>query len=176
MSRPSLEADQSAMELVGYWTSHKEIWDIYHSFYLLSRSPGLPHCGSQQRRAIHDILSSLRSQLHQWVYPATAREAQGPMDEFLSRLSRRDSYEETLWEIREACQRVLETAEVLRSDNERLSRGMRDAPQSCSRSHSRSGSRSCSRSHGRSHSRSHPKSCSLDRQQRSLVGLNKGGG
>ena len=53
MSRPDLEVDQSAMELVGYQTSHKEIWDIYHSVYLLRRFPGLPPCGPQQRgRAI----------------------------------------------------------------------------------------------------------------------------
>ena len=63
MSRPDLEADQSAMELVGYQTSCKGIWDIYHSVYLLRRSPGLPPCGAQWRgRAIHDILSSLTSQ------------------------------------------------------------------------------------------------------------------
>ena len=64
VSRPDLEADQSTMELMGYWTCHKEIWDIYHSVYLLRRSPGLPPCGSQWRReAICNILSSLRSQL-----------------------------------------------------------------------------------------------------------------
>ena len=65
ISRPDLEADQSAMELMGYWTSHKEIWDIYHSVYLLRRSPSLPPCGSQWRRVvICNILSSLRSWLH----------------------------------------------------------------------------------------------------------------
>ena len=32
--RPDLEVDQSAMELMGYQTSHKEIRDIYHSLYL----------------------------------------------------------------------------------------------------------------------------------------------
>ena len=153
VSRPNLEADQSGMELVGYQTSHKEIWDIYHSVYLLRKSPGLPPCGSQQRRkAIHDILSSLRSQLHQQVYPTAAKEP-----------SRIASYEEALQEIRAACKRVLETAKVLRSDIERLSQGMRDAPQT----HSRSQSRSCSRSHGRSHSQSCPRSCSLDRWPRS---------
>ena len=58
VSKPDLEADQSAMEILGYQTSHKETQDIYHSVYLLRRSPGLPLCGSQWRReAIHDILS-----------------------------------------------------------------------------------------------------------------------
>ena len=70
--------DQSAMELVGYWTSCKEIWDIYHSVYLLRRSPGLPPCGAQQRgRAIHNIISSLTIQLHCQVYPAATRETWG---------------------------------------------------------------------------------------------------
>ena len=82
------------------------------------------------------------------------------MDKCLSRLSRRESYEEAL---RAAHQRVWETAEVLRSDIERLSQGMRDVPWTHSRCHSRS----CSRSHGRSHSRSHLQSCSFNRWLRS---------
>ena len=32
---PDPEAGHSAMELVGYWTSYKEIRDIYQSVYLL---------------------------------------------------------------------------------------------------------------------------------------------
>ena len=151
--RPDLEADQSAMDLVGYQTSHKEIWDIYHSVCLLRRSPGLPPCGSQQRReAIHDILSSLRSQLHQWVYPTATKETWGPVNEHQSRPRRRgDLHKEALWEVRAACQRVLEATQVLKSDMERLSQGMRDV--------SWTQSRSCSRSH--------PQSCSLDRWLRS---------
>ena len=153
VSRPDLKADQSAMELVGYLTSHKEIWDIYHSVYLLRRSPGLPPCRSQQRReAIHDILSSLRSQLHQWVYPTAAKETWWPVDKHQSRFRRRgDLHEEALWEARAAHQRVLEATQVLKSDIERLSWGMRDAPWTCSHSHSRS----------------HPQSHSLDRWPRS---------
>ena len=58
---PDYEVDQSAMELVGYRTSQKEIRDIYHSIYLLQRAPGLPPCGTQTRRkAIQDIPSSLK--------------------------------------------------------------------------------------------------------------------
>ena len=45
MYDPNSEADQSAMELVGYHTSQKEIRDIYQSVYLLQRAPGLPSCG-----------------------------------------------------------------------------------------------------------------------------------
>ena len=57
------EADQSAMELVGYHTSQREMRDVYQSIYLLRRAPGLlPPCGAQPRRkAIKDILSSLKS-------------------------------------------------------------------------------------------------------------------
>ena len=121
MWRPDLQVDQSAMELVGYWTSHKEIQDIYHSVYLLRRSPGLPPCGPQQRReVIHDILSSLRSWLHWQVYPATAEETWGPVGRHRSRPTRRDSYEEALWEIRVVCQRVLEASKVLQSDTNPL--------------------------------------------------------
>ena len=152
ISRPDLEAGQSAMELVGYQTSHKKIWDIYHSVYLLRRSPGLPPCGSQWRReAIHDICSSLRSWLHWQMYPATAKETWGPVDKHHSRPRRRDLYEEALWEVRVACQRALEVAEVLKRDIERLSQGKRDAPWT----------------HSYSHSRSCPQSHSLDRQPRS---------
>ena len=176
VSRSDLEVDQSAMELVGYQTSHKEIWDIYHSVYLLRRSPGLPPCGPQWRgRAICDILSSLTSQLHWQVCPATAGEPWGPMDECLFRLSRRESYEEAL---KVAHQRPLETTEVLRSDIERLSQGMRDVPWTHSRSHSKSGSRSHSRSDSRSPSmscsKSHTWSCSLDRWLRSPSRSQKG--
>ena len=107
MSGPNPEVGQSAMELVGYLACHKEIQDNYHSVYLLKRSPGLPPCGAQwRRRAICNILSSLTSWLHWQVYPAATREAQGPKDEWLPRLSRRESYEEAL---KVACQRALET-------------------------------------------------------------------
>ena len=68
---PNPEADESAMESVGYQTSRREMWDIYHSEYLLWRCPGSPSCGaSRRRRAIQDILSSLQSQLQRQTYPA----------------------------------------------------------------------------------------------------------
>ena len=58
--KPEPGADQSAMELVGYQTSRKEMRDIYHSVYLLRRTPGTPSCGERERRrVIHDILASL---------------------------------------------------------------------------------------------------------------------
>ena len=163
---PDLGVGWSAMELVGYQTSHKEIWDIYHSVYLLRRSPGLPPCGAQQRgRVICDILSSLTSRLHRWGYPAATGEGWRSKDKWLPRPSRRVSYEEAL---KAAYQRALEMANVLRSDIERLSQGMRDVPQTCSRSWSRG--RSHSRSHGRGHNQSHPQSHSWSRQLESPSG------
>ena len=164
-SEPDLEVGQSAMELVRYQTSHKEIWDIYHSVYLLRWCPGLLPCGAQWTgKAIINTLSSLTSQLH--------RQGEGlePKDEWLPMPSRRDSYKET---IKVAHQRALEMVEVLRSDIERLSQGMRDVPrthsrsQSRSRRHNRSQSRSHSWSQGRGHSQSDPQSCPWSRQPRS---------
>ena len=68
LPRPDPEADLPTMKLVGYWTSHKEIRDLYHSVYLLRRLPGPLPCRPQLRKeAIQDILSSLRNCLHRWV-------------------------------------------------------------------------------------------------------------
>ena len=128
LPRPDLEVDQSAMKLVGYWTSHKEIRDIYQCLPIekTPRSPTLQ--ATAEREAIHDILSSLRSWLHRWMYSITAEEdTQGPVDEPQSRPRRGgDSHEEGLWEARMAHQRVLEAVQVLKGDIERLSWGMRD--------------------------------------------------
>ena len=69
------EADQSAMELVGYWISRKEVREVYHSVYLLRRSPGSPSCReSRRRRVIQDILSSLQTQLQRQTYSAKAED------------------------------------------------------------------------------------------------------
>ena len=71
---PGSKVDQSAMELVGYHTSQREMRDIYHSIYLLQMAPGLPPCRAQSRRkAIQDILSSLKGQLHRCGCSATVR-------------------------------------------------------------------------------------------------------
>ena len=62
------------------------------------------------------------------MYPITVEEdTQGPVDEPQSRPRRRgDSHEEALQEARVAHQRALEAAQVLESDIERLSQGLRD--------------------------------------------------
>ena len=71
---PGSKADQSTMELVGHHTSQREMRDIYQSIYLLQRDPGLTPCGAQSRRkAIQDILSSLKGQLHRCGHSATIR-------------------------------------------------------------------------------------------------------
>ena len=72
---PNPEADQSAMELVGYQTSRREIRNVYHSVYLLRRSLGSPSCReSRRRRAIQDILSSLQMRLQRQTYSAEAED------------------------------------------------------------------------------------------------------
>ena len=141
LPRPDLEVDQSAIKLVGYRTSHKETRDLYHSIYLMRRSPGPPHCRPQQRRkVIWDILSSLRNCLHQWVYPvATEEDTREVVNESHSRpRGRGDPHEEAFLEASLACQRVLEAAQWLESDIERLSQGLTDTQQSYPHSHSNS--------------------------------------
>ena len=54
---PNPEADQSAMELVGYQTSRKEIWDVYHSIYLLQRYPRSPSCRDREGEGLYRIYS-----------------------------------------------------------------------------------------------------------------------
>ena len=110
-SEPDLEAGHSAMELVGYQTSHKEICNIYHSVYLLRRPLGLPSCRDQlRRRAICNILSSLTGRLHQHRCPATTGEDPEYEEEWLPRPNRKEPLEEAL---RVACQMALDTAKVL---------------------------------------------------------------
>ena len=153
------EADQSAMELVGYHMSWKEIRDVYQSIYLLWRAPGLPPCGTQPRRkAIQDILSSLKSQLQRHGHSTTTGDWE-PQEEEQVRLNWQGSYEEAL---RAACQRVLDTAKALKSNIERLSQRRRDRSwthsQNCSWSRSCSRTRSQSRSHSRAWSQNHSQS------------------
>ena len=90
------EVDQSAMELVGYHMSQKEIRDIYQSIYLLWRAPGLPPCRAQPRRkAIQDILSSLKGRLHRHGFLAATINWELQEEEQV-RLSQQGSYKEAL--------------------------------------------------------------------------------
>ena len=120
---PNPQVGPSAIELVGYWTSHKEIRDIYQSVYLLQRLPGLPSCGNQlRRRMIQDICSSLKDQMHMHGYPATTGEGPESEEEQQPRLNRWEPYEEAL---RAAHKRALDTAKALQGDIERLSQRTR---------------------------------------------------
>ena len=114
---PGSKADQCAMESVGYHMSQREIRDIYQSVYLLQRAPGLPPCGAQSRRkAIQDILSSMKGQLYRCGCSTTIRNLESQEEQV--GLNRCGSYEEAL---RAAWQRALDTAEALTSDIKRLS-------------------------------------------------------
>ena len=165
---PDPGAVQSAMELVEYQTSCKEIWDVCQSVYLLQRPLGIPSCGKQiRKRTIRDILSSLKD------HRQRCGEDLEPQEKWHPRLNRREPYEEAL---RVAHQRVLDTAEALQGDIERLNLSWRNkgrswtCSQTCSQSYSRSHSRSWSRSCSRAHSQSRPWGGSQDRQPRSPDG------
>ena len=95
--KPDPGADQSAMELVGYQTSRKEMRDIYHSVYLLRRSPGHPSCGEQQRRsAIQDILSSLTVWLQRQTLFTTAEDSDPQEVEWVGS-DQQGCYDVALW-------------------------------------------------------------------------------
>ena len=116
IQEPNSEADQSALQLIGYQTSRKEIRDVYHSIYLLNRLPGSPSCGeARRRRAIQDILSSLWNRLQRWTYSAEAEGLDAHGEEGES--APPQSYEAALWA---AHQKALETTETLQSDLDRL--------------------------------------------------------
>ena len=72
---PSSEADQSALHLIGYHMSRKELRDIYHSMYFLNRAPGFPSCEVKRRRAIQEILSSLWDRLQRQTSSAEDEDA-----------------------------------------------------------------------------------------------------
>ena len=106
---PSSEADQSALHLIGYHMSRKELRDVYHSVYLLNRAPGFPSCGEvKRRRAIQEILSSLWDRLQRWT--SSAEDEDAPENERES--APLPTYEAALWVAR---QKVVETATALQS-------------------------------------------------------------
>ena len=128
---PNPEAGQSAMELVGYQTPRKEIKDMYHSVYLLRRSPGFPSCGeSRRRRAIQDILTSLQTQLQRQMYSTEAEDLGAHGGEWVG-VGTLQSYEAAL---QAACQKALETTEALQNDLKRLNSERRGRSRACSQS------------------------------------------
>ena len=115
--KPEPRVDQSAVELVSYRTSRKEMRDIYHGVYLLRRTPGTPSCGEQERRrVIHDIPASLVVWLLRQTQPTTTGDVSPHAGEWVG-LGQQESYKVAL---QAACHRVLETAEALQSDLKRL--------------------------------------------------------
>ena len=107
---PNSEEDQSALHLIGYHTSRKELRDVYHSVYLLNIAPGFPSCGEVKRkRAIQEILSSLQERVQRWTPSAYAKDAPGnEMD-----LAPLPTYEAALQDVH--C-KVMETAASLQND------------------------------------------------------------
>ena len=141
---PSSEADQSALHLIGYHTSQKELRDVYHSMYLLNRAPGFPSCGEvKRRRAIQEILSSLWDRLQRQTSSAEDKDA--PENERES--APLPTYEAALWV---AHQKVMETTTALQSDLDRLNNELRGRPQT----HSQSGNQHRTRSRGQCRMRS----------------------
>ena len=80
---PNSEADQSALHLIWYHTSQKELRDVYHSMYLLSRAPGFPSCGEvKRRRAIKETSPPFRigcKGRHPPLRPETLLEMKGSL-------------------------------------------------------------------------------------------------
>ena len=102
------------MELVGYQMSWREMQDIYHSVYLLRRTPGTTSCGEQERRrVIHDMLASLTVWLQKQTQPTATEWA---------RMGQEGSHKVVLWVTHH---RALETAKALCGNLERLKSGRR---------------------------------------------------
>ena len=163
LPRPDPEESLSAIWLLGYRTSQKEIQDLYHEVYLLRRSPSPMPCGPQLREeAIQDVLSLLMSQLQSLegatlqeedqygAAAATYQPFSQPEGQSRSR-ERRRQHDKALQEAREAHQQALEAAHWLELDIERLSQG--------------AGNVQCQYPHG--HSGSHWQSKSPDRWEMS---------
>ena len=113
---PNSKVDQSAMGLIEFQTSQKEIREVYHSVYLLNRLPGFPSCGKmRRRRAIQDIHSSLETWQQSWTCTTKTQNlgAHGREQE----LDMPHSYEAALWA---SHQKALETAKALQSYLNRL--------------------------------------------------------
>ena len=158
---PNSEVDQSAMGLVKFWMSQKEIREVYHSVYLLNRLWGFPSCGkTRRRRAIQDILSSLEAQQQRWTYMTKTQNLDAHGREW--ELDMPHSYKAALWA---AHQKALETAEALQSDLNRLDNEHRgrtrvhsqggSRPRAWSGSPTRARSRGQSRDWARTQSQSH---------------------
>ena len=111
---PNSEEDQSALRLIGYHTSCKELRDVYYSIYSLNRVLGFPSCGEVKRmRVIQEILSSLQERLQRRT-PSTEAKDVPEHDMGLIPLP---TYEVALQDVH--C-KVIQTAANLQNDLDRL--------------------------------------------------------
>ena len=127
-----LQADISAVWLVGPQTSKEEFTALYYEVYKLRRLPGSPPCGLEWMEELATkIVSSLKDHLGQkegkplqGVEEPGLADIQPPMSK-TSRRGRRDtSAKRDLTEVREAHQRALATVAALKEKIERLSQSI----------------------------------------------------
>ena len=148
LPRLNPEADVPTVKLVGYWTSRKEIKDLYYEVYLLRRLPSLPPCRpNQMEEAVKDILSSLRSCLQRQGRTTILAEGQSgtaaavlqPSCQMRSHSPSRvrdHPHDKALWDTKEAHWWALEAAHMLDLNIDRLSWEVDDIPHHCHHSHS----------------------------------------
>ena len=126
MREPNSEEDQSALLLIGYHTSRKELRDVYYSIYSLNRAPGFPSCGKVKRmRVIWEILSSLQERLQRWIPSAEAKDI--PEHEMGS--IPLPTYKAALQDVHH---KVIQTAANLQNDLDRLNSELRGRSWTCS--------------------------------------------
>ena len=148
MREPNPEEDQSALHLIGYHTSRKELRDVYYSVYLLNRAPGSPSCGEVKwKRAIQEILSSLQERLQRQTSSANAEDV--PENKMGS--APMPMYEAALQDV---CHKVMETTASLQNDLDRLDNKMRGRLWAHSQSRTQHRMRSRSRHRRRSRGQS----------------------
>ena len=163
MRKPSSKEDQSALHLIDYHTSRKELRDVYYSIYNLNRVSGFPSCGKVKRvKVIWEILSSLQERLQRWAPSAEAKVApENEMD-----LVHPPAYEVALQDVH--C-KVTQTAASLQDDLDRLDSKLRGRSRTQSPDMTRCRTRSRSWHRGRSRRQSGTRSGSChSAQTRSL--------
>ena len=166
------EADVPAIQLIGYWTSQKEIQYLLDEVYMLKRPPSLPPCGPKQmEKATRDILSSLGSYLQrrggtvkmeedQRGAAAATPQPSCHTESHSQTPGREYSHNEALQEAREAHRWALEAVCMLELNVERLNKEADGAKCQCHCSHSCPGGRSPERC-VRSPNQHRPETCDL---------------
>ena len=123
---PNSKEDQSALHLIGYHTSHKELRDVYYSIYSFNRALGFPSCGEVKRmRVIREILSLLQERLQRWTPSAEAKD----VPEHKMGSIPPPTYEAVLQDVHH---KVIQTAANLQNDLDRLDSELQGRSQTCS--------------------------------------------